>query len=258
MKFILQPSVYVVIKPAVDMVDLCRFLVDNNISGERITDPKIPDGELPVVIGGRNCYQSFSTGREHGEYIKNILKQGHGSVLEHSNYGILITGVSRSLTHELIRHRQFGVSQLSQRFVEHDDCNFVVPPALMPHWDAKAKEVSSIQAEFIDMAEYAVNAYEYWMQIYQKLGLKNKEVKEAARAVLPNCTETRILITGDLRCWRVFFELRCDEGADKEIRRLAWMCYKRLREECPNVFGDYEELPLDDGSGELSTPNRKV
>jgi len=255
MKFILQPSVYVVIKPTVDKGELNRFLEENGFTGKTVDSLDIPTGELPVVIGSRTCYQSFDNGRKHDDHVKHLIDVGHGSTLEHSNYGILITGVSRSLTHELIRHRQFGVSQLSQRFVEHDDCNFVVPPALIPHWDAEAKEISSIQAEFIDMAEYAVNAYEYWMQIYQKLGLKNKEAKEAARAVLPNCTETRILITGDLRCWRVFFELRCDEGADKEIRRLAWMCYKRLRGECPNVFGDYVS---DETSQTLDTENRKV
>lgn len=250
MKFITEPSVYLVIKPTVDVVEVTRFLDEQNIDGARLLDINIPTGELPVVIGGRNCYQSFSTGREHSDYIANILKQGHGSVLEHSNYGILITGVSRSLTHELIRHRQFGVSQLSQRFVEHDDCNFVIPPAL--------SAISGCPYQFEQDCKEALEKYKSWLTWYLQQGLKGKEAKEAARAMLPNCTETRILITGDLRCWRVFFELRCDEGADKEIRKLANMCYEKLRVECPNVFADYEKEKLSDGSFSLDTPNRKV
>ena len=91
------------------------------------------DGEKLAEFAGRLCYMSQRNpaGRATREYLENIKKQGHGSVLEHANYSLLFEGVSRSLTHELVRHRAgFAYSQLSQRYVDEKDANFVVPPAV--------------------------------------------------------------------------------------------------------------------------------
>src|ERR1700761_8108076 len=92
------------------------------------------DGERLAEFAGRLCYMSQHNPakRETREYLENIKKQGHGSVLEHANYSILFEGVSRSLTHELVRHRAgFAYSQLSQRYVDESDAAFVVPPAMI-------------------------------------------------------------------------------------------------------------------------------
>src|SRR5690606_38973607 len=91
------------------------------------------DGERLAEFAGRLCYMSQHNpaGRSTREYLENIKRQGHGSVLEHANYSLLLEGVSRSLTHELVRHRAgFAYSQLSQRYVDESEANFVVPPAL--------------------------------------------------------------------------------------------------------------------------------
>lgn len=256
MKFLTEPETYLVIKPEVDTREVARFLADNGYKGKKVVDISIPDGELPVVIGSRTCYQSFDAGRGHVDHIRHLIGVGHGSTLEHSNYGVLITGVSRSLTHELVRHRQFAVSQLSQRFVDHESTNFVVPPALLSEWQLNP---TGVEAEnFRADCEYTLDSYRWWLDAYTRLGYTGKEAKEAARSVLPNCVETRILITGDLRCWRVFFELRADAGADKEIRRLANRCFEKLVEEVPNVLADYTIHPLSDGSFEVRTNHRKV
>src|SRR5256885_1822934 len=92
------------------------------------------DGERLAEFAGRLCYMSQHNpaGRSTRDYLENIKKQGHGSVLEHANYSLLLEGVSRSLTHELVRHRAgFAYSQLSQRYVDESDANFVVPPAIV-------------------------------------------------------------------------------------------------------------------------------
>ena len=92
------------------------------------------DGERLAEFAGRLCYMSQANpaGRNTRDYLENIKKQGHGSVLEHANYTVLLEGVSRSLTHELVRHRAgFAYSQLSQRYVDESDAAFVVPPAIL-------------------------------------------------------------------------------------------------------------------------------
>ena len=92
------------------------------------------DGERLAEFAGRLCYMSQRNpaSRTTRDYLENIKKQGHGSVLEHANYSLLLEGVSRSLTHELVRHRAgFAFSQLSQRYVDESDANFVVPPAII-------------------------------------------------------------------------------------------------------------------------------
>src|SRR5450631_4292163 len=113
------------------------------------------DGERLAEFAGRLCYMSQHNPakRETREYLENIKKQGHGSVLEHANYSILLEGVSRSLTHELVRHRAgFAYSQLSQRYVDESHAAFVIPPALLGDdalvsaWKA---QVESAQAAYV-------------------------------------------------------------------------------------------------------------
>ena len=91
------------------------------------------DGERLAEFAGRLCYMSQKNpaNRDTRDYLDNIKKQGHGSVLEHATYSLLVEGVSRSLTHELVRHRAgFAYSQLSQRYVDESHAAFVVPPAI--------------------------------------------------------------------------------------------------------------------------------
>src|SRR6476469_3270013 len=92
------------------------------------------DGERLAEFAGRLCYMSQGNpaSRTTREYLENIKRQGHGSVLEHANYSVLIEGVSRSLTHELVRHRAgWAYRQLSQRYVDESQANFVMPPAII-------------------------------------------------------------------------------------------------------------------------------
>ncbi len=200
------------------------------------------DGERLVEFAGRLCYmsQKNSAGRTTREYLENIKQQGHGSVLEHATYSLLFEGVSRSLTHELVRHRAgFAYSQLSQRYVDESNAAFVVPPAIMgdealtAQWRA---QVESAQAAYVSLVEKLMLRYAW---VDDKVH-RRKMAREAARGVLPNSTETKIVVTANARAWRTLLELRSHEGAEFEIRRMAVALLRVLQGEAPALFSDFE------------------
>ena len=206
------------------------------------------DGERLAEFAGRLCYMSQKNpaGRATRDYLENIKKQGHGSVLEHANYSLLLEGVSRSLTHELVRHRAgFAYSQLSQRYVDESDANFVVPPAVIGD-EALEKEW---RAQIDEAQRCYVRLVEQLMQRYGWVGDKvhrRKMSREAARGVLPNSTETKIVVTANARAWRTMLELRSSEGAELEIRRCAVAMLKLLSKESPAFFSDFEIYQAED------------
>lgn len=200
------------------------------------------DGERLAEFAGRICYMSQGNpaGRTTREYLENIKKQGHGSVLEHANYSLLIEGVSRSLTHELVRHRAgMAYSQLSQRYVDEGEANFVIPPAILDN-DALATvwraQIDSAQASYIALVGQLMEQYSW---VADKVH-RRKMAREAARGVLPNSTETKIIVTGNARAWRTVLELRSSEGAELEIRRWAVAVLRILLAEAPAFFSDFE------------------
>ena len=203
-------------------------------------------------IAGRVCYQSFGKPRPGGNraYMERILSEGHGSVLEHASIGFVIHGVSRSLTHELIRHRAgTAVGELSQRFVDASDLGFVVPP----RW------VDAVPSEFINTCSDAQRRYKALVELSEAADtLSRKRIRESARSVLPNCTETHIMFTGNLRAWRNILEQRGNIHADLEIRRLAVALLPVLVEYAPNVFQDFEAFVDEDGRESVRNRWRKV
>ena len=221
-------------------------------------DPWEPEdwesGDTIPEIAGRVCYQSFGNPRPGGNhaYMLRILSEGHGSVTEHATIGFIISGVSRSLTHELIRHRAgTAVSELSQRFVDASDLGFVVPP----------KWCAGVPDAFIRSCDVAMRAYETLSDDLNSLAattLERKRIRESARSVLPNCTETHIAETGNLRAWRNVLEQRGNIAADLEIRRLAVALLPRLAEYAPNVFQDFETFTDEDGYQSVRNKWRKV
>jgi thymidylate synthase (FAD) len=200
------------------------------------------DGERLAEFAGRLCYMSQRNpaSRATREYLENIKKQGHGSVLEHANYSLLLEGVSRSLTHELVRHRAgFAYSQLSQRYVDESEANFVMPPAIIGDEaleTAWRTQVEAAQASYVALVEQLMTRYAW---VSDKVH-RRKMAREAARGVLPNSTETKIVVTGNARAWRTMLELRSSEGAEFEIRRCALMIIRTLQLEAPGFFSDFE------------------
>ena len=214
-------------------------------------------GEALAEFAGRACYQSWSkpnprTATNAG-YLRHILEVGHLSVLEHGSVTFYLTGVSRSLTHELIRHRHFSYSQLSQRYVPERDAA-VVEPAVIA-------EDPELHERFLAATDAAITAYEELLEGLEKrfadvpnATLRRKQARQAARAVLPNATETRIVVTGNYRAWRHFIAMRASEHADVEIRELAVACLRELQRVAPNAFADFAISALPDGTEVASSP----
>lgn len=238
------------------------------------------DADLLVEGAARVCYMSYNKGRGHAENIANLKAQGHGSVFEHPSFSFAIAGVSRSLTHELARHRVgVAISQLSQRFCGPEHVGFVVPPAF-----ARSRAASAIADElrmanswedgerFKSWAEKATaftgggdlaglyeeaKPYERWFHCcsgalgaYKEIlaGLeagmpeaKRKERYEAARSVLPNCTETKLFWTLNARAARHVLAMRGSAAADAEFRRLALAMLPHLKGAAPELFRDVTE-----------------
>lgn len=196
---------------------------------------------------GRICYMSQANpaNRTSEEYLRNILLHGHGSVLEHGMLSFLIEGVSRALTHELIRHRVgTAVSQLSQRYVDAKDTNFVVPPALV--------DQPELLEEYQEFCRRAVDAYSDLVANLEAVlpEAKRKEVREAARAVLPNGTETKLIWSCNLRELRHVLLLRGSAHADAEIQAFVRTLLPIARTLAPAVFAD---LVVDPEQGIIST-----
>lgn len=205
-------------------------------------------GERLSEFAGRLCYMSQANPakRPTREYLDNIKKQGHGSVLEHANYSLLVEGVSRSLTHELVRHRAgFAYSQLSQRYVDESNAAFVVPPAIIGEETlerAWREQIEGAQRTYVSLVEQLMERYGWVADRVHR----RKMAREAARAVLPNATETKIVVTANVRGWRTMLELRSSEGAEMEIRRFAVAALRLLQREAPGFFSDFVVYVADD------------
>lgn len=214
-------------------------------------------GQALAEFAGRACYQSWSkpnpaTATNAG-YLRHILEVGHLSVLEHGTVTMYLTGLSRSLTHELVRHRHFSYSQLSQRYVPEHEAEMVEPAVIA--------EDPELHALFLASTEAALAAYEQLLAgLEQRFAdatdatLRRRQARQAARAVLPNATETRIVVTGNYRAWRHFVAMRASEHADVEIRALAIACLRELQRVAANVFGDFRISTLADGSEVAASP----
>ena len=251
------PSVYVVGRQMTNDAELDRFLGDHGVAWE--TDTEVAAEHL-CEVAGRVCYMSFAKPRPGGNraYIGHILEVGHGSVLEHAVWNFLFTGVSRSLTHELIRHRAgFGYSQLSQRYVDESVAEYVEPeciaqdPELHKLW---LGAIGHMHEAYIKLTE----GLQRHFQSEPDKTLRRKLARQAARSILPNATETKIFVTANARALRHFIELRGNRHAETEIRQLAVAVLKVMQQEAPNLFGDYRLEALPDGTEEAVTEHRKV
>ena len=185
-------------------------------------------------FAGRSCYQSWNkpnpkTANNEG-YLAHIIDSQHESVLEHGSVTFYVEGVSRALTHELIRHRHLSFSELSQRYVDVSDAKFINPPALRDIWG----DEDPIPVDAVEMYEYVVNL------LVNRKGLKRKQAREAARAFMPNGVETRIVVTGNIRAWRYVIAKRYDPAADAEIQEFAGKVLEHLKEIAPNSVQDFD------------------
>src|SRR5947209_6024568 len=150
-RIIRRPSVYLMGRQMVDDAELDRFLADHGVAWQ--TDTEVA-AEYLAEIAGRLCYMSFARPRPGGNrvYLDHIKEVGHGSVLEHAVWNFVFTGISRSLSHELVRHRAgLGFSQLSQRYVDESVAEYVEPDVIGADPD--------LHALWLDAVGHAHRAY---------------------------------------------------------------------------------------------------
>ncbi|AEJ93473.1 thymidylate synthase [Mycobacterium phage Benedict] len=195
-------------------------------------------------FAGRNCYRSFDrpnpATRENVDYLKHILEVGHESVLEHASATFYIEA-SRSVLTELERHRHLSFSVVSQRYVDPTSLGVHYPPAmnLTEGTSAHQKVLDAID----DVRFLALDRYKTIVKELSALGLPRKQAREAARAVLPNMTNSPMVVTGNHRAWRNVIKQRWHTAADAEIRELAGELLKQLRQVAPNTYQDIPEEP---------------
>ena len=241
-----------IVEPRVELIAHTTLACDGRspaIEGHMSLDPDAGDMQQLVEFAGRACYQSFhkpnpKTARNRDYIARTLHGQKHWSIAEHATATFYITGVSRALTHELIRHRHLSYSQLSQRFVDESDANIVIPPAAAKS-DAKVvfypdgsweDSVSGLPFALKIWGENAMWGYDTIVDALTDEGLPRKQAREAARAVLPNMVETRIVVTGNMRAWHEVIERRTAPDADAEFQEVAGMIRDELQKLAPEVF----------------------
>lgn len=250
--------------PRISLLARPEFIYPSHIDWESDSGNS---AEVLPEFAGRLCYLSFGKGELDGhrtidgrtnneEYLEHILDVRHGAVVEHTVFSLLFEGVSRSLTHELVRHRHFSYSQLSQRYVDESAVAFVLPPEI--------REGSVAFHIWFDSNLQATRNYQDLLAEMEDLlreepdsTLRRKRARQTARSVLPNCTETKIVVTGNVRAWRNFLEQRASLAADTEICRLAVAVHNVLLHQAPALFSDYV-LQEKDGREYLTTDKVKV
>jgi len=242
---------------SVVLVAHTQFVDPAAFSADWKPDPDASDGENLIEAGGRACYASWTrpnpaTATNAG-YIRHILEVGHFSVLEHASATFWLTGVSRSLTHELVRSRLLSYSQESQRFVASGG-GMVTPPLFDGDPVAEGILESAALAATTLYERLAGRAEEILSTRELSPTDRRKQARQAARAVLPNMTETKIVVTGNFRAFRHFIDLRATAGADVEIRAVAVAMLRELQRVAPNVFADYAITRLDDGTEVAASP----
>ncbi|HUS91950.1 MAG TPA: FAD-dependent thymidylate synthase [Phycisphaerae bacterium] len=199
-----------------------------------------PDAARLLAAAAKLCYASDTEGlfeQQDGDdaerFVRLLREMGHLSPVEHATFTFFIEGVSRAMTHQLVRHRLASYSQRSQRYVGHGEFDYVVPPAL------EGKTVR-VDGEAIDAVEYFRRTMETIAERYRRLaealGAPGEAGNQDARYVLPNACETKILVTMNARELLHFFEERLCLRAQWEIRGVAQQMLLQMREHLPAVF----------------------
>jgi len=228
--------------PTFDVDTFIDFLESQGLTW--IRSESSTSAEELVEASGRLCYMSFGpmiqSPRDNSQYILNLINQGHESVLEHINWTFLLTGVSRAFTHQLVRHRVgFAYSQLSQQYHDESDAEFVVPP-----------EVAGDEELFLAWRTHVENCVSFYKKsikdIFEKdknFDLSKKEklraLRTASRSILPNSTETKIIVTANARAIRHFLEMRGAIEGDHEMRMVSEKIYNIVSLDAPAVFQDF-------------------
>lgn len=246
------PKTFLIAKPAVDYLQMGEYLENVGAEnwlvrvGESLNDGKVTSAEVLTEFAGRHCYRSWEPGlnpnvtkvrEDSKEYLGNILKSGHGSVLEHANFSFIFKDVSRVFTHELVRHRAGAAySQESMRYVRLTEI-----PFWFPDW---ALQDENLMREAVLVLEY-LESFQEWMTEHFGLedeGVPFSEKKHKTsfmRRFAPEGVATSILATFNVRTIRHIIALRTNLGAEEEIRLVMDQLAELTLDAVPNLMQDY-------------------
>lgn len=275
MKIIESPSVFLIGNTSVDYDEIERYLSHINVS-DWTTDAQ-SDIEFLCEFYGRSCYESWNTEknlnvsriRQGNEgYLKNIIRSGHGSVLEHGWLNWKIADVSRVFTHELVRHRVgTAISQQSQRYVRLRNKGFWIPHDMEEILTTNAgsltmkdvEEGKQIMIESVNYLEEQMGRLEDIFHLNDKK--TNFDVKKRlttiVRRIAPEGMSTDIGWSCNIRTLRHLLELRTSRHSEEEIRTVFGLIGEKVIEKYPNLFGDYK-IEMVNGLSEFTTENMKI
>lgn len=255
MKQVDNPEVFLVAEPKINAEGMASYLreVGGDVWWDRVGmatnvfGGNVPPAEGLIEFMGRLCYRSWEPGlnknvtkirEDRGDYLLNVLKSGHGSVLEHASFSFVVHNCSRVLTAELCRHRAgIAISEQSLRYVRLDDLPFRPPPNLSP-------ESQQLMMTAVEKLENTIQ------KILDREGIdagddmgfaKKKEITSAVRRIAPLGLGTEIGWTANVRALRHVISMRSAKGAEEEIRIFADQVAKIMQNKCPLLFGDYHE-----------------
>lgn len=245
-----EPEVFLVARPEVDYDAVAAYLRD--VGGEswleRLDRDQLGnDAQNLAEFAGKICYRSWEPGLnpnvrrvrdDQAKYLENILRSGHGSVLEHVSFTFVLHNVSRVLTHELVRHRPgTAVSQESLRFVRLDEL-----PFWFPQWAQQDPELMKRATALLSEME----AFQGWLAEHFRLDDDDvkmhvkKHKTSFMRRFAPDGVATGLVWTANIRALRHTIEMRTDPGAEEEIRLVFGKIGEVMRAEAPALFGDYQ------------------
>lgn len=234
-------KIYLIGKTCFKKQEFARFLNNNKTLWKKSNASS--DTEKLIEIAGRICYMSFGNNQSNinnKKFIQKIIKMGHESILEHSYWTFIITGVSRAFSHQFVRHRVgFSISQLSQQYYNQESMNAVIPALIR-----KSPKAFDIWKRSVDKSQRAyIQISNILKQHFNKNFMNKKEfsrlIKTTARSVLPNATETIIMFTANARALRHFLRIRGAIYGDEEMRYVAAGLLTILHKQAPTIFSDF-------------------
>lgn len=258
---LVEPMVYILAKSQVDRDEARRWLDDLGAVNYDMPEA-CSQAELMTVLAGKRCYLSFEPGlnpnitrvrKDIVEFIENILKSRHGSVLEHVTYTFAIENVSRVFTAEMNRHRAgWAISEGSMRYIRFSDIPFWMPFSIRDEADdpeaiadAKARTRAVFERAFRQMEENYRELEEIWQLDALKEFKEKKKLTSMMRRIIGMGVATGGVWTGNLRALRHVLAVRVDAAAEEEIAYVFSLILKKMLESEPTMFSDFEQT--DDG-----------
>ena len=257
LKIVREPSVYLIGRQTLDRASIDRFLGDHGVTWQ--TDTEV-GGEALAEMAGRVCYMSYGKGRKtNREFLGHIVDVGHGSVLEHAVWSFVVTGVSRSFTHELIRHRHFSYSQLSQRYVDESESAFIEPDVIAADPELHQTWVRGGERRACGLRPAGRRAR---AALHRRFRSKHAAPQDGAPGGALGAAQRHrdqdLRHRQRARAAALHRAARLASTPTSRSARSRSRCSRSCGRESPNLFADYTLEPLADGTHATHTEHPKV